>query len=59
MVTEQTSYTFGRSTSEDTQQQLVFTFLKDCIGALDGTHIEARLSDHKGNQHRGRKGTKT
>ncbi|KAL9678279.1 hypothetical protein QQ045_016122 [Rhodiola kirilowii] len=43
----------GDSTSEDTEQQL------DCIGALDDTHIQASLADDKGNQYRGRKGTKT
>ncbi|KAL9663053.1 hypothetical protein QQ045_027890 [Rhodiola kirilowii] len=34
-------------------------YFKDCIGALDGTHIQAILADDKGNQYRGRKGTKT
>ncbi|CAM8986630.1 unnamed protein product [Rhodiola kirilowii] len=34
-------------------------YFKDCIGALDGTHIQASLADDKGNQYRGRKGTKT
>ncbi|CAM8952123.1 unnamed protein product [Rhodiola kirilowii] len=41
------------------KSSLYSPFFKDCIGALDGTHIEARISDDKGNQHRGRKGIKT
>ncbi|KAL6515134.1 hypothetical protein OROHE_018766 [Orobanche hederae] len=34
-------------------------FRKDCIGALDGTHIKAVISDKDGVPFRGRKGTKT
>ncbi|KAL6571423.1 hypothetical protein OROHE_003066 [Orobanche hederae] len=34
-------------------------FIKDCIGALDGTHIKAVISDKDGVPFRGQKGTKT
>uniref|UniRef100_A0A803L6A5 DDE Tnp4 domain-containing protein n=1 Tax=Chenopodium quinoa TaxID=63459 RepID=A0A803L6A5_CHEQI len=34
-------------------------FVKDCVGALDGTHISAVVSDGDGQPFRGRKGTKT
>ncbi|KAL9671442.1 hypothetical protein QQ045_009010 [Rhodiola kirilowii] len=34
-------------------------YFKDCIGALDDTNIQASLANDKGNQYRGRKGTKT
>ncbi|KAL6560093.1 hypothetical protein OROHE_006331 [Orobanche hederae] len=34
-------------------------FRKDCIGALDGTHIKAVIFDKDGVPFRGRKGTKT
>ncbi|XP_021758690.1 uncharacterized protein LOC110723655 [Chenopodium quinoa] len=34
-------------------------YFKDCVGALDGTHINAVVSDDDGVAHRGRKGKKT
>uniref|UniRef100_A0A803MTN3 DDE Tnp4 domain-containing protein n=1 Tax=Chenopodium quinoa TaxID=63459 RepID=A0A803MTN3_CHEQI len=34
-------------------------YFKDCVGALDETHINAVLSDDDGVAHRGRKGKKT
>ncbi|KAL6572561.1 hypothetical protein OROMI_013519 [Orobanche minor] len=34
-------------------------FRKDCIGAIDGTHIKAVISDKDGVPFRGREGTKT
>uniref|UniRef100_A0A803MVD9 DDE Tnp4 domain-containing protein n=1 Tax=Chenopodium quinoa TaxID=63459 RepID=A0A803MVD9_CHEQI len=34
-------------------------FKQDCVGALDGTHINAVVSDDDGVAHRGRKGKKT
>uniref|UniRef100_A0A803N3M2 DDE Tnp4 domain-containing protein n=1 Tax=Chenopodium quinoa TaxID=63459 RepID=A0A803N3M2_CHEQI len=34
-------------------------FFKDCVGALDGTHIDVVVSDVEGQPFQGRKGTKT
>ncbi|XP_056696137.1 uncharacterized protein [Spinacia oleracea] len=36
-----------------------FPFFKDCVGALDGTHIDAIVGDKVGQPFRGRKGIKT
>uniref|UniRef100_A0A803M507 DDE Tnp4 domain-containing protein n=2 Tax=Chenopodium quinoa TaxID=63459 RepID=A0A803M507_CHEQI len=36
-----------------------WAYFKDCVGALDGTHINAVVSDDDGVAHRGRKGKKT
>ncbi|KAL6558591.1 hypothetical protein OROMI_018941 [Orobanche minor] len=38
---------------------LYWPFFEDCVGALDGTHIQAIISDSEGIPFRGRKGTKT
>ncbi|KAL6549965.1 hypothetical protein OROMI_020453 [Orobanche minor] len=38
---------------------LYWPFFEDCVGALDGTHIQAVISDSEGIPFRGRKGTKT
>ncbi|XP_021746152.1 uncharacterized protein LOC110712036 [Chenopodium quinoa] len=40
-------------------QDLADTPPEDCVGALDGTHISAVVSDGDGQPFRGRKGTKT
>ncbi|KAL9668287.1 hypothetical protein QQ045_002667 [Rhodiola kirilowii] len=37
---------------------LYFPYFKNCVGALDGTHIQAVLGDNH-DQYRGRKGVKT
>ncbi|XP_043725744.1 protein ALP1-like [Telopea speciosissima] len=36
-----------------------YPFFKDCIGAIDGTHIDARVPLHKQIPYRGRKGQTT
>ncbi|XP_021720019.1 uncharacterized protein LOC110687706 [Chenopodium quinoa] len=41
------------------ENSLYWPFLKDCVGALDGTHISAVVSDGDGHPFRGCKGTKT
>ncbi|XP_021765928.1 uncharacterized protein LOC110730433 [Chenopodium quinoa] len=41
------------------ENSLYWPFFKDCVGALDGTHISAVVSDGDGQPFRGRKGTKT
>ncbi|CAM8950417.1 unnamed protein product [Rhodiola kirilowii] len=37
----------------------LYSPFEGCIGAIDGTHIQAVLGDEHGMQYRGRKGTKT
>ncbi|KAL6546368.1 hypothetical protein OROMI_022089 [Orobanche minor] len=45
--------------SEIRDNSLYWPFFDDCVGALDGTHIQAVISDNEGIPFRGRKGTKS
>ncbi|XP_021714971.1 uncharacterized protein LOC110682928 [Chenopodium quinoa] len=50
---------FNESPPEIKNNSLYWPFFKNCVGALDGTHIEAVVDDVGGKPYRGRKGNKT
>nr|XP_043615827.1 putative nuclease HARBI1 [Erigeron canadensis] len=43
----------------DSRQQEIYPFYKDCIGAIDGTHVCVRVSNKDAPRFRGRKGYPT
>uniref|UniRef100_A0A803MDW5 Myb/SANT-like domain-containing protein n=1 Tax=Chenopodium quinoa TaxID=63459 RepID=A0A803MDW5_CHEQI len=50
---------FNESPPEIKNNSLYWPFFKNCVEALDGTHIEAVVDDVGGKPYRGRKGNKT